>query len=101
MSARIFFMLGIFFVGLRSLEKKRIEVIEALVSRGVGTSIYYPCPVPELTYYQGKYGYTEDQFPEAAKIAYNSIALPVGPHLQPGDAEYVGDAVIEVIGELL
>ena len=83
------------------LEKKRIEMIEALAARGVGTSIYYPRPVPELTYYRKKYGYTKGQFPEAAKIANQSIALPVGPHLQAGDAEYVADSVMEIVKELI
>ena len=83
------------------LEKKRIEMIEGLSERGVGTSIYYPKPVPELTYYREKYGSPAGEFPEAARIAHHSIALPVGPHLQPGDAEYVADAVIEVVKELL
>ena len=82
------------------LEKKRIEMIEALAARGVGTSIYYPRPVPELTYYREKYGYTGSQFPESFKIAHHSIALPVGPHLQSDDAEYVADTVIEVVNEL-
>jgi dTDP-4-amino-4,6-dideoxygalactose transaminase len=83
------------------LEKKRTEVIGAMTARGVGTSIYYPRPVPELTYYREKYGSSVDEFPEAAKIANHSVALPVGPHLRSGDAEYVADAVIEVIKELL
>ena len=82
------------------LEKKRLEFIEALKERGVGTSIYYPRPVPELTYYREKYGSTSGQFPESVKIAHHSIALPVGQHLQTGDAEYVADAVIEVVKEL-
>jgi dTDP-4-amino-4,6-dideoxygalactose transaminase len=84
----------------KRLESKRAEVVEALASRGVSTSIYYPRPVPELTYYKEKYGYSFGQFPEAAKIANNSIALPVGPHLQSGDAEYIADVVIEVVKEL-
>ena len=84
----------------KRLESKRAEVVEALASRGVSTSIYYPRPVPGLTYYKEKYGYSFGQFPEAAKIANNSIALPVGPHLQSGDAEYIADVVIEVTRKL-
>ena len=82
------------------VEKKRMEVIQALAAKGVGTSIYYPRPVPELTYYREKYGDAEGLFPEAAKIAYHSIALPVGPHLQPGDAEYAAEKVIETIKDV-
>jgi len=83
------------------LEKKRSEMIGALTALGVGTSIYYPRPVPELTYYRKKYGYTKGQFPVASKIADQSIALPVGPHLQPTDAQYVANSVIEIIQKLI
>ncbi|MEM7013750.1 MAG: DegT/DnrJ/EryC1/StrS family aminotransferase [Verrucomicrobiota bacterium] len=82
------------------LERRRVEFIEALKSKGVGTSIYYPRPVPELSYYASKYGYEPGQFPQAARIAYHSIALPIGPHLNPGDAEYIADSVISTVKEL-
>jgi len=82
------------------LETRRVDFIEALKAKGVGTSIYYPRPVPHLSYYREKYGFTEDEYPQAARIAYHSVALPIGPHLQPGDAEYVADAVIETAREL-
>jgi perosamine synthetase len=81
------------------LEVKRFEIIEALQARGIGTSIYYPRPVPDLSYYQEKYGYRKGQFSEAARIAYQSIALPVGPHLQSGDAEYIAETVVKTIRE--
>jgi perosamine synthetase len=83
------------------LEVKRIKIIEALANRGIGTSIYYPRSVPDLTYYKNKYGCSNSQFPQAAKIANQSIALPVGPHLQPGDAEYLADSLIEIVNNLL
>ena len=82
------------------LAQRRVEFIEALKSKGVGTSIYYPRPVPDLSFYSDKYGYQPGQFPEAARIAYRSVALPVGPHLGPGDAEYITDSVIKTIQEL-
>ena len=81
------------------LETQRVEFIEALKAKGVGTSIYYPRPVPDLTYYSEKYGYQRGEYPQAARIAYHSIALPVGPHLQPGDAEYIAESVIKTIEE--
>lgn len=83
------------------LENKRVEFIEKLNELGVGTSIYYPCPVPELTYYKNKYGDPAEKFPVARKIAYETIALPVGPHLKTDDAEYIGNAVKQVASKLL
>ena len=80
---------------------KRLEIINELANRGVGTSIYYPRPVPELTYYAQKYNIPSGSFPEAAKIAYHSIALPVGPHLNEGDAEYIANEFKEVLSRYL
>lgn len=48
----------------------------------MGTSVYYPHPVPRLAYYQRKYGsFQPDLYPNAVEIADHSIALPVGPHV--------------------
>jgi dTDP-4-amino-4,6-dideoxygalactose transaminase len=83
------------------VENKRLEIINELANRGVGTSIYYPRPVPELTYYAQKYNIPSGSFPEAAKIAYHSIALPVGPHLNEGDAEYIVKSVKDVLSKIV
>jgi len=81
------------------LSSNRLKIIQELSSRGVGTSIYYPCPVPQLSYYKEKYGFQKGQFKVAEKIAYQSIALPVGPHLAEGDAEYIAETLLEITKE--
>ena len=82
------------------LASKRVDMINMLKEKGVGTSIYYPKPVPHLSYYAQKYGYTEDQFPNAARISYRSIALPVGPHLDADDMQYIIEALKNTITEV-
>lgn len=82
-----------------SLIWKRTQIINSLKKRGVGVSIYYPRPVPHMTYYREKYGYEPKGFPEAAKISYSSIALPVGPHLDLKDMDFIAEAVKESIME--
>ncbi len=72
-----------------SLSQQRLAIIDYLKQKGVGTSIYYPKPIPHFTYYKEKYGYDNNSFPVAAKISYNSIAFPVGPHLDGLDMEYI------------
>lgn len=80
-----------------SLAEKRPKIIASMKEQGVGTSIYYPSPVPLMSYYKNKYGYTERDFPVAFRISNNSIALPVGPHLQEADMETVAKTLANAI----
>lgn len=82
------------------LADKRAEMITGLKQRGVGTSIYYPQPVPLFTYYKNKYGADENSYPVAAKISRSSIALPVGVHLTGEDIAYIVQSVKETIHEV-
>ncbi len=69
----------------------RNSLIARLNERGVGTSIYYPQPVPRMTYYRTKYGYDRSAYPHAERISDCSIALPVGPHIAPDGIDYIAD----------
>ena len=83
------------------LAGRRDEIAARVNGSGVGTSLYYPKPVPRMTYYREKYGYDEARYANAAAISDCSIALPVGPHLSLEDAERVGATVHGVCEELL
>ena len=72
-----------------SLAERRPAVIASLNEAGVGTSLYYPQPVPRMSYYRDKYGYDAARYPQAEEISDRSIALPVGPHLDAADVAYV------------
>ena len=41
-----------------TLATRRREVVRQLKARGIGTSVYYPCPVPLMTYYRDRFGAT-------------------------------------------
>jgi dTDP-4-amino-4,6-dideoxygalactose transaminase len=73
------------------LAARRIELVARLNEAGVGTSVYYPQPVPRMTYYKRKYGYDAAAYPNAEAISDRSIALPVGPHLTEDDMAYVAE----------
>ena len=79
------------------LTPKRFEIVQYLKEHGVGTSVYYPKPVPLMQYYKEKYGYRTEDFPIAHAISERSISLPVGPHLNEGDIEYIATTVKEAI----
>ena len=84
----------------KGLSQKRFDIIKFLKARGVGTSIYYPGPVPLFTYYKNKYKYEEKDFPIASWISDNSIAFPVGPHLGKDDMLYIVQEVKNAIKEV-
>lgn len=80
--------------------QKRYEIVAELNRRGVGTSVYYPRPVPNMTYYADKYGYKPGAYPNAGWISDTSIALPVGPHLGDEDMHYIGTTIKQVLGAI-
>lgn len=79
---------------------RRNDVLHGLQRRGVGASVYYPAPVPRMSYYREKYGYDAGRFSHAARISDASIALPVGPHLDDADIEFVLDALRASVAEV-
>lgn len=79
---------------------KRFDIINGLREAGIGTSVYYPGPVPHLKYYREKYDLGSVDFPNAKKISNQSIALSVGPHLNEDDMNYVAAALKQVIGDI-
>ena len=79
---------------------KRFEIISGLREAGVGTSMYYPGPVPHLKYYREKYDLGGTAFPNAARISGQSIALSVGPHLDEEDMHYTAAALKKVLGDI-
>jgi perosamine synthetase len=83
-----------------ALAPKRFEIVSELKQNGVGTSVYYPRPVPHFTYYKEKYGYSEDTYPVAAWVSNNSIALPVGPHLDTDDMNYIVESLKQAIAKV-
>jgi len=84
----------------RRLADLRFEFVSKLNAAGVGTSVYYPKAVPDLTYYREKYGFAPGSFPNASWISDASIALPVAPHLDEDDMAYIAQAVKAAITEI-
>lgn len=80
---------------------RRNDVIGQLNLKGIGTSVYYPHPVPRMTYYRAKYGYDRQAFCCAESISDHSIALPVGPHLRTAQIDVVADAFATACSEVI
>jgi dTDP-4-amino-4,6-dideoxygalactose transaminase len=84
----------------KPLSEKRIDIVKKLNAAGIGTSVYYPQPVPRMTYYKNKYGYQAADFAQAERISDQSIALPVGPHMTTDDAAYIVENFSNILREM-
>ena len=82
-----------------NLPASRHKIMEELTEEGVGTSIYYPQPVPRMKYYKDKYNLPDSDFEIASIYSDHSICLPVGPHLDKDDMAYIAKKIIEVVNK--
>lgn len=76
---------------------QRARIIEAMSAAGVGTSVYYPHPVPRFQYYQQQESYNLPRYAQAAAIADGTLALPVGPHLNGDDMAIIAQTLRMII----
>lgn len=79
---------------------RRNDLLLKLKARGIGTSVYYPHPLPRVTYYRKKYGTSSDGVPSATDISDHSVALPVGPHLTEKDVDRVAQQFRDTLTEV-
>lgn len=82
------------------ISERREDLVRRLNARGIGTSVYYPQPVPRMTYYREKYGYDAALHPAAARLSDRSVALPVGPHVTPEEATHIAEVTRATIEEM-
>ena len=81
----------------KKISMKRSKIIRFLNNNGIGTSIYYPKPVPLMSYYKKKYKHKSVRFKNASIISDKSIALSVGPHISLKKLDYVSRTLKKII----
>jgi dTDP-4-amino-4,6-dideoxygalactose transaminase len=73
----------------------RKQFMEAMHARAIGTGISYEAL--HLTTLCRRYGYSEGAFPNAERIARQTVTLPLFPEMTEADVERVCRAVAEVL----
>ena len=73
----------------KKLSKRRFDIINHLKSKGIGSSIYYPSPVPRLNYYKNKYNTSFSNYKIASEYSDKIICFPIGPHVVPKSLNYI------------
>jgi dTDP-4-amino-4,6-dideoxygalactose transaminase len=81
----------------KKISKFRMRIVKNLNNLGIGTSIYYPQPVPRMKYYKNKYGYNKNSLKNAEMFSDSSICFPVGPHLNQNHMTFIAKNIISVI----
>lgn len=72
----------------------RHNLQEFLNTRGIGTLIHYPVP-PHLSEAYKDLNYKKGDFPIAEMLADTELSIPIGPHLNMQEAEYIVETIRE------
>lgn len=76
----------------------RDKILEEMKNKGVGVLIHYPIPV-HLQEAYADLGHKEGDFPVSEKVAGEVLSLPMFPHMNKEQIEYVCESLKEIIGE--
>jgi dTDP-4-amino-4,6-dideoxygalactose transaminase len=70
----------------------RDAFLDAMNALRIGTGVHY-LAIPEHPYYQQRYGWRSEQWPNATRIGRQTVSLPLSPKLTDADMGRVIDAV--------
>lgn len=73
---------------------RRDELRDFLATRGIGTHVYYPRPLPRQSAF-APYAPVGEQWPNAEYACGRILALPIYPHLSDAEVESIAEAVCE------
>lgn len=74
----------------------RDQVLEALKARGIGAGIHYQVAIPNMTAY-AHLGHDPADFPNATRFSNEVLSLPMHPHVDDADMEYIRTALAEIL----
>jgi dTDP-4-amino-4,6-dideoxygalactose transaminase len=72
--------------------ERRDDLKTYLQGQGISTGLHYPLPLHTLPALKSL-GYKESDFPVSAKLAKQTLSLPLYPFMTPDDVHYVAGAI--------
>lgn len=88
------------FTPLLPLERvgmRRSDFVRRMHERGIGVGVHYPS-IPSLELYC-KLGFSDEAYPNAARIGRETVSLPLFPGMRDADIDRVCSATREVLAE--
>ncbi|WP_026426054.1 DegT/DnrJ/EryC1/StrS family aminotransferase [Actinokineospora inagensis] len=79
------------------LADRRDDLKRHLTTRGVGSHVYYPAPLPAQPAF-ARYAKPGQYWPHAELASARTLALPIYPHLTDAQVEHIADAVCDFPG---
>lgn len=70
----------------------RDAFLDGMTGHGIGTGVHY-LSIPEHPYYQQRFGWKPEQWPNATQIGRQTVSLPISPKLSDADVERVVAAI--------
>jgi len=76
---------------------RRDDFLEAMNTARIGTGVHY-LSIPEHPYYQQRFGWRPEQWPNAMRLGRQTVSLPLSPALGDAEAARVIEAVRTTLG---
>lgn len=74
----------------------RDDFLGAMTAQNIGTGVHY-LSIPEHPYYQQRFGWQPEDYPNAMHIGRHTVSLPLSAKLTDADVEDVIEAVIKCL----
>lgn len=74
----------------------RDEILDQMNAQGIGTGVHY-LSIPEHPYYQERFEWRPEQWPNAMAIGRHTVSIPLSPMLGDADVTRVADTVRELV----
>lgn len=71
---------------------KRDAFLDAMTASRIGVGVHY-LSIAEHPYYQRRFGWRPEEWPNAMRIGRQTVSLPLSPKLSPDDEGYIISAV--------
>jgi dTDP-4-amino-4,6-dideoxygalactose transaminase len=74
----------------------RDAFLDAMTARRIGVGVHY-MSIPEHPYYQRKFGWRPEEWPNAMRIGRQTVSLPLSPKVSSEEVTYIIDAVTDTV----